>query len=70
MNLVVVELSTDKALEAEDSVNDTCRLAGSPTRHSVKATTKGVLRTPSEFSIARDTLSSMIETQESINRAN
>lgn len=44
-----------------------CRLAGKPTRRSpcfVKATTDGVVRAPSAFSITRGVFPSMIATHE------
>src|SRR6266404_4845016 len=44
-----------------------CRLAGRPMRRSpcfVNATTEGVVRAPSEFSMTRELLPSMTETQE------
>jgi hypothetical protein len=44
-----------------------CRLAGRPTRRSpcfVKATTEGVVRAPSAFSITRAVLPSMTATHE------
>ena len=56
-----------KAKTVFDELTTACRFAGRPTKRSpcfVNATTDGVVRAPSAFSITRDVLPSMIDTHE------
>jgi len=69
LDFLVIEFSANESFECKTVFTEftACRFAGKPTKRSpcfVNATTDGVVRAPSAFSITRDVLPSMIETHE------